>query len=103
MHVYIDGITWTSCRRKALSHHICFTDRCWLCLSRKTSEIYKVVRLKEAKISQGVHIDGHRKGTKLFLVEWENGPDGETYDDSWEPAKNLEQSLLDDFGIPMIA
>lgn len=60
---------------------------------------FVVVRLKDSRVGQGVAIDGIRKGQKQYLVEWEEGPNGESYDDSWEPASFVSKDLIRDFEI----
>ena len=65
--------------------------------SSESDEQYKAIRVTESKMSAGQHIDNFRKGTVLYLVEWENGPRGEKYNNSWEPAKNVHEELISDF------
>jgi hypothetical protein len=58
---------------------------------------YKVVCLKAKRVGLGVHVDGVHKGRTQYLVQWEKDSSGKVYEDSWEPAMYLENSLIADF------
>ena len=78
------------------SHSILYSISLPLCLC-SVDEQYKVVCLKGKRVGLGVHVDGLRKNRTQYLVQWEKGPNGEVYEDSWEPPGNLEKSLVTDF------
>jgi hypothetical protein len=44
-----------------------------------------------------MRVDGLRKGRVEYLIQWENGPGGEVYEDTWEPEEHVEKSLVTEF------
>ena len=58
----------------------------------------EVVGLLEKKVSSSMQVDGCRKGTVMYLVEWA-GVDrqGASWEPSWEPACNVNDAAIADF------
>ena len=49
------------------------------------------------RTGQGVAVDGIRKGQVRYLVEWADSADGQSYEDTWEPASLISKDLVRDF------
>ena len=74
------------------------TSMIQILLQMSRSLIAEVVRLLEKKVSSSMQVDGCRKGTIMYLVEWAGvDQQGTSWEPSWEPACNVNDAAIADF------
>ena len=66
-------------------------------ISEAEAEGEKVLGLLNSKMSEGAKVDGCRKGSVMYLVEWAPSPDGVEYPPSWEPVQNVCPELVAEY------